>query len=134
MVLDGIATTDATLISLTHDPGEIHIGTNFSAGAIAQVAIFAGVASDALITAHVQGVHPTGLPGRLLECWDLDRVGPIAGVRGTILQPILGGSLAAGPNIQGPPTRRRLFTEGVAGGVSIPRLLSRASSLGTGVR
>ncbi len=89
------------LIRIGREP---HTAAAVLDGVVPHVAIFAGTASDSLISLHRRGVHPTRLPGQLLECWDLDRVGPIRGlVRGTVLSPTGGGSLAPGPSwAQGP--------------------------------
>lgn len=76
-------------------------------GRQAQCAVWVGaVLSSGAIAALARGAHPSQFPTGLLECWDLDRVGPIVGlVRGTVLNPVNGGSLTVGPPIQGPPRR-----------------------------
>jgi len=117
-ILNGSAGTSATLVGpMTGNIDTIKIGGEGASASVAQVALFAGTASDALIAQHRQGVHPSRLPGALVECWDLDRVGPIAGlVRGTWLAPTGGATLTAGPSIQGPPTLRRFFFGPMTGG------------------
>jgi hypothetical protein len=121
--LDGTATSDSTSLSLSVAPQTIRIGLSHANTQalnipLAHVAVFAGTASDTLIARHKAGVHPTQLPGQLLECWDLDRVGPIVGlVRGTVLNPVNGGSLTTGPaHVQGPPVLRRSWVATAAGG------------------
>lgn len=116
-ILNGAAGTSTTLVGpMTGNIDTIQIGGEGATASVAQAALFAGLASDALIAQHRQGIHPSRLPGALLECWDLDRVGPIAGlVRGTILAPTGGASLVAGPTIQGPPVTRRFFFDQATG-------------------
>jgi hypothetical protein len=123
VIVDGVASApETTNIIITGSPNLFRIGANMAGtspadGQFAHVALFAGTASDALIALAARGTHPTQLPGALIECWDLDRVGPVVGlVRGTVLAPTGGGSLAPGPRIQGPPILRRFFVGAVAGG------------------
>jgi hypothetical protein len=118
VIVDGVATSNSTSRSVSAAPNTFSVGVGLDAsaaltGAMATIALFAGTASDSLIAQHRMGVHPTRLPGQLLECWDLDRVGPIRGlVRGTVLSPTNGGSLTPGPSwMQGPPVTRRLYVD-----------------------
>jgi hypothetical protein len=122
IIANGTAVSNATSNAPTLAPTHIYVGATFTAaapysGSIASVAFFAGTASDDLIALHRQGVHPTQLPGALLECWDLDHVGPVVGlVRGTLLSPVAGGSLTPGPMVQGPPLVRRFFVGATTAG------------------
>ena len=133
LVLDGTLYTSTTTRTVGAAPTAFRIGRSLGdtlpvTGAINSVAIFAGTASDSLIALHRRGVHPTQLPGTLLECWDLDRVGPIVGlVRGTVLTPTNGGSLTGGPpQVQGPP-RRVWLPVGTAGGAPTSHTLTADS-------
>ncbi len=143
LITDGVAFTNSGTAAISTAPNVFFVGCSPDLATIAgldtaHVAIFRGTASDDLIAKHVRGAHPMSLPGHLLECWEMDRVGPLRGlVRGTMLNPVNGGSLIAGPvTQQGAPTLRRFFFGPVAGagGSATVRLLARASSLGNGVR
>lgn len=132
VILAGAVVSDTATQSLSSAPSLFRIGAQMNAGlpsniSVQAVGVFAGAASDELIAAHARGIHPKRLPGQLLECWDLDRIGPITGlVSGTVLAPTNGGTLTAGPPIQGPPTPRRFFfgpTAGVSAGARLRRLL-----------
>lgn len=140
IICDGVAVSDSGNRTLGVDPDRIIVAahpniTTYADAAIASVALFSGTASAQLITQHRQGVHPGNLPGRLIECWDLDRVGPIVGhVRGTVLQPVNGGALTSSVMRQGPSRSPRVYVDMGASSRALPVLLSRAASLGTGVR
>lgn len=124
VIRDGVVGSNATAITLTSAPNQIRIGNTANAaqpfsGVATPVGIFAGTASDSFIALHRQGIHPTQLPGQLLECWDLDRIGPVAGlVRGTVLEPTNGGELTAGPTVQGSPVARRFYVGATGGGAT----------------
>ena len=138
IIVDGVAVSNSTSRALTNAPDVLRVGVDLAGttpftGGLSQLAIFAGTASDALIAAHRLGVHPTQLPGRLLECWDLDRVGPIVGlVRRTVLSPVNGGSLTAGPAIQGPPRSARIFVPSVGGATNYTLSADSGSVAATG--
>ncbi len=95
-----VVSTDTRTVSVA--PSYVFVGglgTFNSTGAdIAHVAIFKGTPTDELIRLHALGVHPTQLPGHLLECWDLNATGNITGANGTVLTAFNGGTTAVGPS------------------------------------
>lgn len=131
--------TDSTSITLTNAPAAFVVGSApdgayyLNGVQLGHVAVFAGLASPFFIEKHRQGIHPTQLPGQLLECWDLDRVGVLRGHRGTLLIPstftmMPGGS---GPNwAQGPPVLRRVYAFlGSSGGTTFAESIGLSAAL-----
>lgn len=118
-----------TAFSIGVTPG----ATNGTDANIGCVAIFAGAATPSLVALHAAGVHPTRLPGTLMECWDLDRVGVLVGlVRGTVLTPTNGGGLTLGPT-QAQGHQRRVWLpvgDVFAGGTTYQESLALSASHG----